>query len=178
VAIIGRFIKELLLLCSEIEAKLSIPTSPVRFRKQFLRYTGVQFGKELWIGRGFRLVSNENLVLGEKCAIGAFSRIENNGPITIGDDFLAGSGLTIVSGTHDVLTLQPIQSSVVIGNRIWCGVNVTILSGVKIGNDVVLGAGSVVINDIPANTVAVGVPAKVIRKLERESMDGVWSVFQ
>lgn len=177
--VVKRFYLELCLLLSEIEARLSIPTSPIRIRKFFLRrHAGVKFEQHLWIGRGFRLVSKGNLVLGERCAIGAFSRIENSGPITIGDDFLAASGLTLVSGTHDVETLKPIGGKIAIGDRVWCGVNVTILSGVTIGSDVVLGAGCVVIKDIPANSVVVGIPGKVVKTLNRSSGNDIWSVFR
>lgn len=52
-----------------------------------------------------------------------------------------------------------------IGRRVWVGANVIILKGVAIGDDAVIGAGSVVANDIPAATVAVGNPARVVRKL-------------
>jgi acetyltransferase-like isoleucine patch superfamily enzyme len=49
------------------------------------------------------------------------------------------------------------------GDRVWIGANVTILKGVTIGNDAVVGAGSVVTKDIPEKAIAVGVPAKVIK---------------
>lgn len=53
-----------------------------------------------------------------------------------------------------------------VGNNVWIGGNVTVLPGVKIGDNVVIGAGSVVTKDIPSNVVAVGNPCKVTRKLE------------
>ena len=57
----------------------------------------------------------------------------------------------------------------------WCGVNVTILAGVTIGDDVVIGAGSVVTGDIPENSVAAGVPARVLRPLDRSGVERLWS---
>jgi acetyltransferase-like isoleucine patch superfamily enzyme len=56
-----------------------------------------------------------------------------------------------------------ISSPTKIGDRVWIGANVTILKGVTIGNDAVVGAGSVVTKDIPAKAIAVGNPAKVIK---------------
>ena len=50
-----------------------------------------------------------------------------------------------------------------IGDRVWIGANVTILKGVTIGNDAVIGAGSVVTKDIPEKAIAVGNPAKVTK---------------
>ena len=55
-----------------------------------------------------------------------------------------------------------------IGNNVWIGGNVIVLPGVNIGDNVVIGAGSVVTKDIPANCVAVGNPCRVIRKINEE----------
>lgn len=53
---------------------------------------------------------------------------------------------------------------IVIGNKVWIGTNVTVLKGVKIGDGCVIAAGSLVTKDIPANCLAGGVPAKVIKE--------------
>ena len=52
-----------------------------------------------------------------------------------------------------------------IGKNVWLGANVTVLGGVTIGDNVVIAAGAVVTRDVPANTVAAGVPARVVRTL-------------
>ena len=57
-------------------------------------------------------------------------------------------------------------SKVIIGNNVWIGSGANILPGVSIGDNSIIGAGSVVIKDIPANSVAVGIPAKVIKNLD------------
>ncbi|MBR1386549.1 MAG: sugar O-acetyltransferase [Bacilli bacterium] len=54
---------------------------------------------------------------------------------------------------------------IIVGNNVWIGGNVVVLAGVTIGDNVVIGAGSIVTKDIPSNSVAVGSPCKVIRKL-------------
>lgn len=59
-------------------------------------------------------------------------------------------------------------SEIHIGDDVWLGGNVTILPGVTIGNNVVIGAGAVVNRDIPDNSLAVGVPAQVIREIEND----------
>ena len=60
---------------------------------------------------------------------------------------------------------------VIIGNECWFGANVTVCPGVHIGDGCVIGAGSVITRDIPANTFAAGVPCNVIREItEADSM--------
>ena len=56
----------------------------------------------------------------------------------------------------------------VIGNNVWLGDKVTVLPGVKIGDNVIVGANSVVSKDIPDGVIAAGVPAKVIKKIKNE----------
>ena len=55
---------------------------------------------------------------------------------------------------------------VVIGKNVWLGASVTVVPGVTIGDNAVIAAGAVVTKDVPANTIAAGVPAKVIRELD------------
>lgn len=128
----------------------------------------VSHGRHVFIGPNFHLRFPGNLALGERCGIGSFARIWNYAPIVIGDDFLSAASLTINSGGHDVSTLAPFSKPVRIGNRVWCGVNVTILAGVTVGDDVVIAAGSLVKDDIQSGVVVAGVPARVIRTIERD----------
>ena len=70
-------------------------------------------------------------------------------------------------GTYDRFCKTQ-TAPVIIGNNVWIGGNVNVLPGVTIGDNVVIGAGSVVTKDIPANCVAVGNPCRVIRKINEE----------
>jgi acetyltransferase-like isoleucine patch superfamily enzyme len=62
-----------------------------------------------------------------------------------------------------------IPRSIHIGNNVWIGSNSTVLGGVTIGNNAVIAAGSVVTRDVPENTVVAGVPAKVIKEVQKEN---------
>ena len=95
--------------------------------------------------------------------------------ITHGVRFITHDGGTLLF-RHEVPDLE-ITKPITVGNDVYIGNNVTILSGVHIGNRVVIGAGAVVTKDIPDNSVAVGVPARVIKtvdeyfeKLKKESL--------
>ena len=90
------------------------------------------------------------------------------GGIYIGDNVQVGPGVTITTVNHN---LDPerrgerFPEAVWICDNVWIGANATILPGVTIGENAVIGAGSVVTKDVPANTVVAGNPAKVIRQL-------------
>lgn len=86
--------------------------------------------------------------------------------ITIGHDVAISEGVTIRdSDDHSMLPArQPRTQPIVIGNKVWIGMNATILKGVHIGDGAVIAAGAVVTKDVPANCLAGGVPAKVIKE--------------
>ena len=76
--------------------------------------------------------------------------------------YTAGHPLDVESRNKGLEYAKPIE----IGNNVWIGGNVVVLPGVKIGDNSVIGTGSVVTKDIPANVVAVGNPCKVIKNIE------------
>lgn len=90
--------------------------------------------------------------------------------IYVGDGVLFGPNVTVTTGTHPIhpeLRRQQAQYNVPvhIGSNVWIGANSVLLPGVTIGDNSVIGAGSVVSRDIPANVVAVGCPCRVLREI-------------
>ena len=90
--------------------------------------------------------------------------------ITVGDYTMIGPNVTITTAAHPVLPslrekAYQYNAPVNIGRNCWLGAGVTVLAGVTIGDNTVVGAGSVVNKDLPANVVAVGVPCKVLREI-------------
>jgi len=108
--------------------------------------------------------------IGKNCSIHSFCVLYGAGGLTIGDHVRMATHAIVVGGNHGFddpdLPLheqQPTKKGIKIGDDVWIGAGVIILDGVTIGPHAVIGAGSVVTRDIPAESVAMGVPAKVTR---------------
>ena len=96
--------------------------------------------------------------------------------IYIGDYTMIGPNVTIATAGHPILPelrekLYQYNMSVKIGRNCWIGAGVTIVPGVTIGDNTVIGAGSIVTKDIPANVVAVGNPCKVMRQINEHDKE-------
>lgn len=91
--------------------------------------------------------------------------------ITIGDDVQMGPHVQLLTPTHPVAAEPRRQGweaalPVTIGNNVWIGGGAIVLPGVTIGDNTVVGSGAVVNRDLPADVVAVGNPARVVRSVE------------
>lgn len=113
---------------------------------------------------------NAVIKIGNKCHFSNSISIVACKSIEIGDKFLCGDRVTIVDcDFHGIAPDRKLSESncspVIIGNNVWLGSEVTVLKGVTIGDNAVVGAKSLVTKSIPANCIAAGIPAKVIRHL-------------
>lgn len=117
---------------------------------------------------------NPSLCIGQRCDFGEYLHISCCNRIEIGDDVLTGRWVTIVDNSHGDSTEssskvapahRPIHSNgpIYIKDKVWIGDKVTILGGVTIGEGAIIAANSVVTHDIPAFSVAAGVPARIIK---------------
>ena len=87
--------------------------------------------------------------------------------IVLGNHVICGANTLITdSNWHPEDPRSGVPAPIRIGNNVWLGVNTTVLKGVVIGENSVIGAGSIVTTDIPANVVAAGNPCRVIKQLE------------
>lgn len=133
------------------------------------------FGKETkaWIEPPFYFCYGTNIELGEGSYINFNCNFIDDASIIIGKKVMFGAGVTIATVGHPVnpdYRLYMYAEAVEIKDNCWIGANVTICPGVTIGENCVIGAGSVVTKDIPANTVAVGNPCHVLRDINEHDM--------
>lgn len=114
---------------------------------------------------------------GRNCLIGQYNHITCINHVKIGNHVLTGRWVTITDNAHGVFTDEALlrppkqrelysKGEVIIGNNVWIGDKVTILPGVSIGDNAVVGANSVVAHDVPENTMVAGVPATIIKQLK------------
>ena len=164
--IFHKLAQEALQITSEINNKYNTPEQIVEL---FSKLTGTQVDKSFRCFPPFYTDCGKNIKIGKNVFINACCRFQDQGGIEIGDGSLIGHNTTIATLNHDFnpdkrANLHP--SPVKIGKNVWIGSDCTILPGVEIGNGAVIGAGSVVTKNVPANSVVVGSPARVIKQIE------------
>ena len=144
-----------------------------------LSIKGIRFGENCTVGRDAVLQSTgviknigEGINIGSNTAIGARNFLSGQGGIKIGRDVIMGPDIRIFSENHNFLNNDIIiknqgesRKGVEIGNNCWIGANSTILDGVKISDNTVIAAGSVVTKSFPKGVVIGGLPAKIIKNL-------------
>ena len=117
----------------------------------------IDYGKPVTIGKG--------------CFIQQCCTFFGRGGIIVGNDVFIGPKVNLITINHDV---NPDNRSatygrpIVIEDKVWIGINSTILPGVRIGYGAIVGAGSVVTKDVPAMTVVAGNPARIIKAIENK----------
>jgi len=115
---------------------------------------------------GYNIEVGENFYINHNCVILDCAKV------TFGDDVFIGPNCGFYTAIHPLdyklrnagyECAKPIE----VGNNVWIGGGVTVLPGVKIGDNSVIGAGSVIVKDIPSDSVAVGNPCKVIKSINQ-----------
>ena len=123
---------------------------------------------------GFRLFPpvytdfGKNIKIGKDVFVNSGCCFQDQGGVTLGDGCLVGHNVVFATLDHDKrpgrrgdMTAAPI----VVGKEVWIGAHATILKGVTIGEGAIVAAGAVVTRDVPPNTIAAGVPARVVKTI-------------
>ena len=127
-------------------------------------------GKNVWIEPDFRCEFGKNIVIEDNVYINFGCVILDCAEVVIGANTLLGPNIGIYPVNHAIDAEERIKGGcsgkpVRIGKNVWLGGDVKILAGVTIGDNTIIGAGSVVPKDIPENVIAVGNPCKVLREI-------------
>jgi acetyltransferase-like isoleucine patch superfamily enzyme len=133
----------------------------------------VTVGDRVRLERGVLLEGRGGLIdIASDVFLGPYTVVYGHGGVTIGKDTLIAMHCRILSSDHDlpapgspgrVRDLPDVRKSTAIGEDVWLGAGVTVLGGVTIGDGCVVGAGAVVTRDLPPQSVALGVPARVVK---------------
>jgi len=130
------------------------------------RFMSIQTGNYIGINHRCIIATqevNSQIIIGDECGFSGTS-IWCFDSITIGNNVRFGANVVIMDGdAHQDDPRAGKNAPIVIEDNVWIGAGVTVLKGVTIGRNSLIGAGSVVVKDIPANTVAAGNPCRVIR---------------
>lgn len=141
------------------------------------RYTILQqmlgaIGQDSFIWAPFYCSYGKNTYLGDHVFLNYMCVILDNNEVRIGNHVMIGPAVQIYTAAHDLQAESRIKGGetakpIVIEDNVWIGGGAILLPGVRIGKDAVVGAGSIVSRNVPANTVVAGNPAKVIREIEQ-----------
>ncbi len=160
--------------CRDLCWKINATAETQKDERQ--RLIGELFGKatDAWIQPPFFCDYGRNITLGAGVFFNFNCVVLDVAPVTIGDHVLFGPAVQIYTATHPLdaaVRRSGLESGkpVSIGSDVWVGGGAIICPGVTIGDRTVIGAGSVVVHNIPADVVVAGNPARVIRTLAPES---------
>lgn len=135
---------------------------------------GIRIADGVFLGRGTILSCKEgDIVLGRQVNIGFNSEIFSGSRVEVGDHglfaaytYLVGGGHAFEDAERPVIEQERLSRGITLGRNVWLGTGAKVLDGVVIGSDVVVGANAVVTASLPDGAVAVGVPARVVRRRE------------
>ena len=154
-------------LCFELN---TTPPSNTQKREEIIRELIKDAKEGCYIKPPFICEYGDYISLGLNFFANYNCKLMDGGKITFGDNVLVGPDCTFVTAMHPTDPQKRLAgyqrfAPITVGNNVWFGAGVTVCPGVSIGDNCVIGAGSVVVKDIPADSVAVGNPCKVIRKV-------------
>ena len=150
----------------------SLSPDKLEERKELLKQILGKTPEKFYIEQPFFCDYGYNIEVGENFYINHNCVILDCAKITFGDNVFIGPNCSFYTPVHPLdaktrNTLIERAEPITVGNNVWFGGNVTVLPGVTIGDNAVIGAGSVVVKDIPANMLAVGNPCIPIKKIEQ-----------
>ena len=170
-AVDKELIRELNEVKNQIQAYNNLLPTDLEARRQMLNeILGEVADGAAFINQPFYCDYGKHIRVGKRFFANFHFTVLDEALVTIGDDCFIGPNVSIYTACHST---DPVERNsrkewaepVTIGDTVWIGGDVCILPGVTIGDNVTIGAGSVVTRDIPSGTVAVGNPCRVIKTI-------------
>ena len=148
----------------------NLPPEKIQKRKKLLKKIIGKTKEKFWIEQSFWCDYGYNIELGENFYANHNFVVLDPGKVIFGDNVFIGPNCSFYTAQHplDVETRNrglECAFSITVGDNVWFGGNVTVLPGVTIGSNTVIGAGSVVTKDLPSGVLAAGNPCRVIREI-------------
>ena len=167
------------------------PAKPKKQQRLLNKLIPSSVGKNLAVFSPFHCEYGENITVGKNCFMNYNCICLDVAPITLEDCVWIGANVTLATPMHPFLAEERIVREypdgvhdleyalpIVIGKNCWICSGVTVCGGVTIGENSIIAAGAVVTRDLPANCIAAGVPARVLRKLDESDRLDVWNTYQ
>lgn len=163
-------------LCQEYN---NLPIKDVERRRKLIKKIFWKTGESIhiepnfWCDYGYRIEVGENFYANHGLVI------LDAGRVIMGDNIFIGPNCGFHTSGHPIDFERRNKGleyayPIIVGNNVWFGAGVQVMPGVTIGDNVVIGSGSIVVKDIPSNSVAVGNPCKVIREITDEDKNKCW----
>ena len=166
---IGRFMNDMSNEARRITFALNAAYhSPDEIRKMLSKLFGYQVPQSFRVFPPFYTDFGRNITIGENVFINACCHFQDHGGVTIGDGCQIGHNVVFATLNHGLSPKErhiTYPAPIFLGKNVWIGSNSTILQGVTIGDNAIVGAGATVTKDVAPNTIVGGVPARFIKTI-------------